>query len=147
MAMMVDSRCMIDTNVLVYSTVTSCPLYSEASQYLAQLLDNGIELCITPQIIREYLVVLTRGDIFERKFTTVEALGELWAIRPTFTLLDETREVTQYLFDLVQRYQIRGKAIHDANIVASMLAHRVMRLMTYNFRDFRIFQEISLENI
>jgi len=46
---------------------------------------------------------------------------------------------------LVQRYEIRGKQIHDANIVAVMLTHGVHRLSTYNQRDFLQFDEIVLE--
>jgi len=143
--MMDDKRCVVDTNVLVYSTVSSCPWHREARLWLAALVDKGIELCITPQIVREYLVVLTRGDIFERRFTPEEALSELEAILPTFTLLNETEETVFYLQSLIRRYQIQGKAIHDANIVATMLSYGISRLATYNLNDFRRFQEIELE--
>jgi predicted nucleic acid-binding protein len=136
---------MIDTNVLVYSTISSSPWHQEARQRLTALVDKGVELCLTPQVAREYLVVLTRGDIFEKRFTADEALGELEAILPAFALLDETEETLYCLRSLVQRYQVRGKAVHDANIVATMLAHGVIRLMTYNCDDFRRFQEITIE--
>ena len=156
--MMDDKRCleqsgeakrlfMVDTNVLVYSTVVSSPWYQEARQWLVALVSKGVELCITPQIVREYLVVLTRGDIFEQRFTPEEALGELEAVLPTLTLLDETEETVSYLRNLVRHYQVRGKNTHDTNIVATMLAHGVTRLVTYNSDDFRRFQEIILEPI
>ncbi len=145
--MMDVKRCMIDTNVLVYSTISSSPMHQESREHLAALVDEGIELCITPQITREYLVVLARGEIFERQFTVEEALGELDAIFPTFALLDETAEARHHLRELIQRYQVRGKAIHDANIVATMLTHGVKRLMTYNPDDFRRFREIEMERI
>jgi predicted nucleic acid-binding protein len=45
----------------------------------------------------------------------------------------------------VGQYQIRGKRIHDANIVAVMLTHGVYRLATYNQVDFQQFEEIVLE--
>jgi predicted nucleic acid-binding protein len=138
---------MIDTNVLVYSTVSSSPWHQEARARLTALFNEGIELCFTPQIVREYLVILTRSDIFEKRFTTEEALRELEAILPAFALLNETEETVYHLRDLAERYQVRGKAIHDANVVAVMLAHGVTRLMTYNSDDFRRFQEITLEPI
>ena len=145
--MMDVKRCMIDTNVLVYSTVGSNPRHQESREHLAALVDEGIELCITPQIAREYLVVLTRGEIFERQFTVEEALSELDAILPTFALLDETAETRHHLRELIQRYQVRGGTIHDANIVATMLTHGVKRLMTYNTDDFRRFREIEMERV
>jgi predicted nucleic acid-binding protein len=46
---------------------------------------------------------------------------------------------------LVRQYQIRGKQIHDANIVAVMLTHGIHRLATYNQADFQRFGEIALE--
>jgi len=145
--MMDDNRCMVDTNVLIYSTVSSSPWHQEARGWLAALLDEGIELCIIPQIVREYLVILTRGDIFEEQFTPEEALDELEAILPTFILLDENEETVSHLRNLVRRYQVRGKSVHDANIVASMLTHDITRLVTYNTRDFRRYQEITIELI
>ena len=48
------------------------------------------------------------------------------------------------LRDLVRRYQVRGKRIHDANIVATMMTHGVSRLATYNVKDFD-FREVILE--
>ena len=145
--MKVDKRCMVDTNVLIHSTVSSSPWHHEARNWLAELVDKGVELCITPQIIREYLVVLTRGGVFERRFTPSEVLNELEAILPTFSLLHETEEQLFCLLDLIRRYQVRGKAVHDANIVASMIVHGVRRLVTYNHHDFQQFQEIELEPI
>lgn len=135
----------VDTNVLVYSTVDSSPHHQEARQWLAALHSQGVALCITPQIAREYLVVLTRGDIFEQRFTPEEALNALETMLPTLTWLEETEETVAHLFALVRRYQVRGKQIHDANIVATMLAHGLIRLLTYNPDDFRRFGEIVLE--
>jgi len=140
-----DNRCMIDTNVLIYSTISSSPWHQEAKQNLIALINSGTELCLTPQVVREYHVVLTRGDVFEKQFTAEDALSELEAILPAFALLDETEETVYYLRNLIQRYQICGKAIHDANIAATMLFHGVTRLMTYNSSDFRRFKEITIE--
>lgn len=40
-----------------------------------------------------------------------------------------------------------GKQVHDANIVATMLAHGERRLLTFNIRDFRRFSaHIELVN-
>lgn len=67
--MMDDKQCVVVSNVLIYSTVSSSPWYQESRQWLASLVSKGFELFITPQIVREYLVVLTRGDVFEQRFT------------------------------------------------------------------------------
>ena len=60
METMEDNRCMVDTNVLIYITVNHNPWYHVARQWLEGLFYKGLELCISSQIAREYLVVLTR---------------------------------------------------------------------------------------
>lgn len=138
-------RCLVDTNVLVYSTVSGNPWHMEARQWLTYLHSAGVKLCVTPQILREYLVVLTRGTVFETEFTTDEVLTTLDALLQTLDVIDETSAVALELRRLLANYPIRGKRIHDANLVASMIVHGISRLATYNQGDFSTFQEIALE--
>lgn len=128
--------CVVDTNVLVYSTVSGNPWHEQARQWLATLQDNGLSLCVTTQILREYLVVLTRGNVFEQSFGVDQVLTQIEALLPNLTILDESLTAAELLRVLVRRYQIRGKNIHDANVVAVMLTHDVQRIVTYNQADF-----------
>lgn len=95
--------------------------------------------------MREYLVVLTRGTVFEKSFTVDQVLAQIEALLPSLTVLDKPLAAADLLRTLVQRYQVRGKNIHDANIVAVMLTRGVRRLATYNQADFQRFDEIVLE--
>ncbi len=141
------SWCMVDTNVLVYSTVKDNPWHEEARNWLATLRNQGITLCATPQILREYIVVLTRGQIFERQFTVAEVLEAVDGIMSWLRILAETEKASNLLRSLVRRYQVRGKRVHDANVIAVMLTHGVTHLATYNRADFDNFQEIVLEPV
>ena len=49
--------CVVDTNVLVYSTVLENPWYQRSRQWLSMLQVAGVELCVTTQILREYIVL------------------------------------------------------------------------------------------
>jgi hypothetical protein len=53
--------------------------------------------------------------------------------------------------ELVKTYATAGKQVHDANIVATMLAHHVTHLLTHNIIDFQRFvgviQVVSLEEL
>jgi len=108
---------------------------------------NHAELCITFQIAREFLVILTRGNVFESNFTVDEALIELESILLSMSLLDENNRSFQCLLELISRYEVKGKKIHDTNIVALMITHGIKRLMTYNINDFIRFNEIVLEPV
>lgn len=140
-----DNRCIVDTNILVSSTVSGHPKHEEARGWLTALRLQGVILCVTTQILREYLVVLTQASLFERTFTVDEVLTELEALLTSLHVVGEPKEASDLLRDLVRRYEVRGKQIHDANIVAVMLSHGVSRLATYNRVDFERFHEIMLE--
>ncbi len=137
-------HCLVDTNVLVYATVESAPRHAEARAWMTRLQREGFRLCTTPQVYREYLVVLTRGLIFEHAFDPDEALDALSAMRLSFEEVLPASETLGTLLSLVRRYGVRGKRVHDAQIAALMLTHGVERLATYNTKDFDCFDEITL---
>ena len=147
MATMDVDACVVDTNVLVYSTVSGNPWHQQARQWLASLQNGGLCLCVTTQVLREYLVVLTRGAVFEKSFTVDQVLDQVEALLSSLTVLDEPLAAADLLRALVQRHQVHGKNIHDVNIVAVMLTHGVHRLATYNQADFQRFDEIVLEAV
>lgn len=137
--------CVVDTNVLVYSTVLGNPWYRQARQWLSMLQEAGVKLCVTTQILREYMVVLTRGIVFEKTFSVAQVLAQVEAVLPVFAVLDEPVETAALLRELMCRCQVRGKHIHDANVVAVMLTHGIHRLAIYNRADFASFDQIALE--
>lgn len=47
--------------------------------------------------------------------------------------------VWEQLMALSRRFVFAGSQVHDANIVATMLAHGLDRLLTFNSADFRRF--------
>jgi predicted nucleic acid-binding protein len=103
-----------------------------------QLLARNNQLYITSQNIIEFWVVATRP-------TTVNGFG--WNIKQTleeieqilhqFPQLQETPQIFTYWLNLVTTYQIAGKRVHDARLVAVMLTHGVTHLLTLNPDDFR----------
>lgn len=98
---------------------------------------------ITSQNIVEFWVVATRP-------TQVNGLG--WSVEQTrteieqilsqFPQLEETPQIFPHWLNLVTSYQIQGKRVHDARLVAVMLAHGVTHLLTFNPDDFRSINEI-----
>ena len=54
----------VDTNVLVYSAVTSAPLHTAAMGKLGLLRGAGVVLWTSRQVLREYLATLTRPQSY-----------------------------------------------------------------------------------
>lgn len=115
--------CFIDTNLLVYSSGINLNLCQKSRQLLTSLYDKFDYLAISPQIIREFLVVVTHPLTSERPFSTPEATRCIEKFIETLVVLPENEAVVEKLFQLISRYNIIGKRIHDANIVALMLSH------------------------
>jgi predicted nucleic acid-binding protein len=61
----------------------------------------------------------------------VEIIGSL------FRIADETRDVTAHLLALLKIYPTRGRQVHDANVVAPMLAYGIDTLLTINADDMK----------
>jgi len=59
-----------------------------------------------------------------------------------FEVADDTSAVTERLLGLLNELKIGGKQVHDANIVATMLANDIPCLLTHNVKDFQRFDQI-----
>lgn len=112
-----------------------------ATALLERLARDGANACISTQVCREFLVVLTRGPVEGRAFSVEEALEALDGWTSACDLLDDGAALPE-LLDLVRRFAVRGKQVHDANIVATMRANGVATLATLNGSDFRRFDEL-----
>lgn len=128
----------VDTNVLVYSVASQAPDHGRARAALARLTAEG-PVAVTRQVLREYLAATTRTQSWSRAFTLAEATADTDAFASRFAVLEDGPPVWNELMTLTRRFAFAGKQVHDANIVATMLAHGETRLLTFNAGDFRRF--------
>lgn len=136
----------IDTNVLVYATRVLADHHKTAIAALRALAEREAPLWISRQVIREYLAAMTRPQGSQPTLSMTEAVADVIRLEMEFMVADETAVVTSRLLDLLGHIPTAGKQVHDANIVATMLAHNIPRLLTFNTADFRRFEPlITLE--
>ena len=128
----------VDTNVLVHSSNAGSPEHHRARAALALLRSQG-PVAVTRQVLREYLAVATRPQPWSRPLTLAEAAADTNAFIRSFTILEDGPLVWNELMALCRRFTFGGKQVHDANIVAAMLAHGETQLLTFNAADFRRF--------
>lgn len=138
----------VDTSVLVAATVEVHPGHEPALHANARarvvrgvVPDQPADLSRAPRRAHAPARVGTRAIVVH------EALAALDTWRSQCALLEESAASTARLIDLVGRYDVKGKQIHDANVVAVMLAHGVRRLLTRNPGDFQRYTEIDLAPI
>ena len=127
----------IDTNVLVYSYIPQAPDHDIAKAALERADDDDEPASISRQIIREYLAVVTRPQVWSPPLSMADALDDVLWMLNNFQILGDGPAVTNWLMVLCREVPVGGRQIHDANIVATMLAHGEHRLLTFNASDFR----------
>lgn len=138
----------LDTSLLIAASVEPHPSHEAAASFLDRLSAEGALVCMSPQVCREFLAVLTRQPVAGKPFTVGDALLALKQWTDVSTLLDEDATVAAELLRLIRQYQVRGRQVHDCNLVAVMLTYRVHRIATLNVADFQRFEkEISIESV
>jgi len=128
----------VDTNVLVQSIAAAAPEHARARMAVARLRAQG-PVAVTRQILREYLAATTRPQSWSRALTLTEATADTDTFIRRFAVLEDGQAVWDELMGLTRSFSFGGKQVHDANIVATMLAHGETRLLTFNAADFRHF--------
>lgn len=142
MATTVDSRQFVDTNILIYATDTRSPYHVRAQDALNNARARGISLVISNQVLREYLAVTTRQGPTDPDIPRREIFENVRILREEFEVVEDSDTVFDCLMRLLEEVPTGGKQIHDANIVATMQAHGIRRLLTFNTADFARFAHL-----
>jgi predicted nucleic acid-binding protein len=129
----------VDTNVLVYANQELAEFHQRAGARLGELDQAGTPPWVSRQILREYLAVVTRQHGRGAALPTPVAVGRVRQFEGLFSVAEDGPEVTKALLDLLARFPTAGRQVHDTNIVATMLAHGIPRLLTFNTADFKRF--------
>lgn len=135
----------VDTNVLVYADQAASQFHHYAKGTLARLEGTGAELWISRQVIREYLAVVTKPTPSAPHLPIMllpDAIRSVERFLEAFWVAEDGSEVTTHLLSLLNRFPTAGRQIHDANIVATMMAYGISSLVTFNIADFRRFSSV-----
>jgi predicted nucleic acid-binding protein len=131
-------RLFVDTNILIFATSKDAPFQPVAESELHAWISQRTELYVSTQVLREYLAVTTRlaaGVGAEPDYDSIAA--NLVEFRRAFQLLEDTVATSKKLQDLVLQFSVKGKQVHDTNIVSVMLLHGISDLLTHNPDEFK----------
>lgn len=126
----------LDTNVLVAARAANEPGREAALALLARARRTE-PLRVSRQVLREYLAVVTCRQTWVSPLPMSDAVQDVRRFASAFEVLEDSQAVTDMLVTLCRDVALAGKQVHDANIVATMLAHGERRLATFNAKDFR----------
>ncbi len=124
-----------DTNVWVNAAVPTAPRHAQAIVAVGRPATGT--LWTSRQVVREFLAVMSRPQtFFPGNAPMSDILNRARLIESQCRVAEDGPDVAQQLHDLLAVGDTRGKQIHDANIVATMLAHGIGTLLTDNGSDF-----------
>lgn len=129
----------VDTNILVYANQSGSAHREASLALLAKMEASKAPLWISGQILREYLAVVTRQQGQFSGLPMAAAVERVRFFAQRFWIAEDGPPVRHLFLTLLATYPTAGKQVHDANIVATMLANGVTHLLTNNVADFRRF--------
>jgi predicted nucleic acid-binding protein len=140
MATTVGESVFVDTNVVVHARNADSPEHAAARQILSEFQQSGTELWISRQVLREFGVVVSKQMMARDAYDSTALTDEIGRLEKEYLVADEDADVTRHWKHLIMTHQVKGKPIHDANIVATMLASGIGKLLTQNVGDFRRYE-------
>ena len=135
----------IDTNVHVFPTVQATANYPRVWDAIAEE-EQTRSVAISRQIIREYLAIMTRPQARAPRTYVRSRSGRHRAHQAFHHARGRAGHLEMAAKSLRQlpfwRRPGRGAQLHDANIIATMLAHGENRLLPFNAKHFRRFEPL-----
>lgn len=136
------STVFIDTNILVYANLAHSPFHQSAIDTLNTYHEQDVALRVSRQILREYLAAMSRLNTLTVALPIPSLAQDVRNFTAQFNVAEESPQVTEELLTLFSTITIGGKQVHDANIVATMLVHKIGALLTHNVSDFKRFDHL-----
>ena len=138
-----DVSFFVDANVLVYAALKDDARH-EASKALLKDAGRGA-MHISPQILAEFYSTITSPKRVTAPYSPSEAIDfiETLLSYDHVVILPINQDVPSPWISLLKATEVRGPHVFDLQIAATMLAHGVTNLVTYNGTDFRDVAEIQ----
>jgi predicted nucleic acid-binding protein len=131
----------LDTSFLILVEVANHPGHEEARKVRDRLLSREDTLAIAPQVLAEFIHVVTDGRRFSRPLTMEQARerAAVWwhamEVRPVFP----NQDTTPLFFRWLGEHGLGRKRLLDTLLAATYWSNEVRSVVTSNARDFRTF--------
>lgn len=131
------TKVLVDTNVLLEATDEGRRFHVQAQSLFRNAFDDGVDLFIGTQVLREYLVVATRPiENNGLGMTTDFALDNVRRFQARVSLVAETMQAGDLFVEWAGKYRISCKRLHDLQILATASAAGMHALITANEKDY-----------
>ena len=134
-----------DTSFLVAVEIVEHAHHADASRVLGELLAQGDRVAIAPQVLAEFVHVVTDARRFQQPFSMETALGKSqrwWNAAETDQVMP-TDVAVAHFHDWMGRHQLGRKRVLDTLLAATYRVTGITSLLTLNREDFAVFGEFA----
>ncbi len=133
----IKGRALVDTDVLIYATLTADPRHERARQVLAMRHRPEVDLFVSVQNLAEMYPNLTGPknqppDSPELARSKIQSLARLRGL----TVLPLTLDTTQLALDLCVASGVTRQGYFDCQLAAMMIREIIPVIITENTKDF-----------
>ena len=127
---------LLDTNVLIYASDKTSLFHGVCRELRAGGTTGRHALCVTPQVLLEYVAVVTNPRRVVAPRTPAEAWAEVGKLRCAFAVILHAPTYLDKLEQLATILQPKGAEVFDLSIAATMLAAGINEIYTYDSAVF-----------
>ena len=142
----------LDTTFLVQLEIQEAEAHDAALEVLhASILGRDRAAALAPQVLSEFVHVVTDARRFERPLSMAQALAKVnfwWNAREIERIFPNERAVAQFLAWMAD-YGLGRKRLLDTLLAATWYEGGITRIVTSNVRDYRafgVFEMIEIRN-
>jgi uncharacterized protein len=134
----------VDTNILLYADREETPQHRAALRAIRRLAEGHEAWAIPIQCVGEFLRVVSHDRVFQPPTLIGEALASIESLlaSPSARVLVPGGRYLRILREVIERADVRGNLVFDAQIAAVCLEHGATTLLTED-RDFTRFQGLK----
>jgi predicted nucleic acid-binding protein len=131
----------LDTGYLVAAEVTEHAEYVDARATLSRLLGAGDQIAIAPQVLAEFIHIVTDPRRFTSPLdmTAARQLAEQWWTAHDVVQVFPDPGATQQFLDWLKQFSLGRKRLLDTLLAATYRQVGIQSLLTTNPADFIVF--------
>jgi predicted nucleic acid-binding protein len=131
----------IDSNFLIACEASIHAQHAAVRQIIASEIAAGETFALCPQVVAEFIHVVTDPKRFSQPLDMETALrqAERWSNALEVKMFHATPDVFTVFFAWMRSYQLGRKRVLDTMIAAIYAAHDVTRIATIDQKDFQVF--------
>ncbi len=131
----------LDTGFLVAAEVAEHADHPAARATLARLLSNGDTVALAPQVLAEFIHIVSDPRRFTHALDMLAArtVAEQWWTASNVVQVFPDRAATRQFFLWLEQFSLGRKRLLDTLLAATYLQAGVLSLLTTNPADFTVF--------